>query len=126
MRCKLHDVEDGTECLRAHKGSRASSCSPYSELGPTEIRVVDILPGSFDDLQDNPIYEALSYVSNPRDRSVQLDKVLQPAVLKNFENHPVEIGVNLDAAIRHNIDKAVLMVSVSLLCTFNELQCFGN
>lgn len=59
IRCKLHDVEDGIDCLRAHKGNRASSCALYSELGPTEIRVVDILPGSFDDLQDNPIYETL-------------------------------------------------------------------
>jgi len=49
----------------------------YTPLGPSDIRLVDIMPGRFDDpikicirtvdLRSSPLYAALSYVWNPKD-----------------------------------------------------------
>jgi len=85
--------------------------SPYRPLGPTQIRIVEILPGDFEqpieivlktvDLEDKPTYDALSYVWNPTDGTIDVSKALQPAVIKGTEDFVIQITRNLDVAIRY-------------------------
>jgi hypothetical protein len=83
----------------------------YTPLGSTEIRLVEILPGQFDDpieikiaivdLKDNPTYDALSYVWKPRDGTVDTSQPLDHAFVLNHSSFSIKIGANLEAAIRH-------------------------
>jgi hypothetical protein len=72
----------------------SSPRSPYSRLRPSEIRVVQIRPGAFDDpvkiaiqtvdLRDELLYFALSYVWNPADGTINAKKTLSLAIVKNY------------------------------------------
>lgn len=104
------------------------SCSgPYRELGPTEIRIVEIQPGEFDDpiemrlkvvdIKDEPVYDALSYVWKLDDDLVDTEsEASSGAQSENFVDTQeslyeakivtdgiffVPLGANLEAAIRH-------------------------
>jgi hypothetical protein len=89
----------------------------FHKLGATEIRVVDIQPGHFDDpihvsirvvdFQDKPRYEALSYVWNPGYADINLGynhkihKVHKIMVTTTSSATYLPIGWNLAAAMRH-------------------------
>ena len=85
----------------------------YRELGPTEIRLIDIQPGHWHDpleaivrvvnLRDNPLFEALSYRWKPTDGTIDTqhennDKSLQNTSSPRTQSH---IGANLASAIQH-------------------------
>ncbi|KAJ8111987.1 hypothetical protein OPT61_g5545 [Boeremia exigua] len=82
----------------------------YEPLGSTEIRLIKILPGMQDDsisldlhvvdLQQRPMYDALSYVWTPRDRTIDTARQVEPVTIGNYDNARVCIGANLEAAIR--------------------------
>ncbi|KAF2132552.1 hypothetical protein P153DRAFT_284096, partial [Dothidotthia symphoricarpi CBS 119687] len=86
----------------------------FNTLGPKEIRLVEILPGRFDnpliaiirvvDFQNEPQYEALSYVWNPTDGTVENgtehNLTFSIESTSNITAH-MRIGANLDAAMRH-------------------------
>jgi hypothetical protein len=85
----------------------------FHKLGATEIRVVDIQPGQFDDpiqvsirvvdFQDEPQYEALSYVWNPTTGPINPRNDHDPKILVTTASSAtyLPIGWNLDIAIRH-------------------------
>ncbi|EAT90371.1 hypothetical protein SNOG_02159 [Parastagonospora nodorum SN15] len=83
----------------------------YNPLGPTEIRLVEILPGAFDDpidinisvvdLKNDPVYDALSYVWHAKDGTVDTKKPLGFAIVLNNDSYRIPIGANLEAAIRY-------------------------
>jgi hypothetical protein len=83
----------------------------YSPLGPTDIRLVEILPGDFGDqieitidvadLEDQPLYDALSYVWHPHDGTIERSDSLEIAIVRNHNSYPIPLGANLDSAIRH-------------------------
>lgn len=87
----------------------------YGSLGPTEIRIVHIQQGEMHDpveivievvnLDAHPVYDALSYVWNPRDKVV--DSV-EPwttcsgvATVRADHMVGLPLGKNLESAIRH-------------------------
>jgi hypothetical protein len=84
---------------------------PFSPLGHTEIRLVEIHPGEFDDpiaisinsvdLANNPSYDALSYVWDPQDGTINPTSPVKPALVINHDSYPINLGPNLDAAIRY-------------------------
>jgi len=83
----------------------------YTALGATEIRLVEILPGAFEDTialnihvvdtRTNPSYDALSYVWHPEDGTIDTSKSVELATIMNHQDASIELGTNLDAAIRH-------------------------
>lgn len=83
----------------------------YTSLLPTQIRVVEIQPGDFHDpieifvkvvdLEEHPMYDALSYVWNPEDGSVPASETLMVARILPHEGLSMPLGANLEAAIRH-------------------------
>lgn len=83
----------------------------YSPLGATELRLVEILPGGFDDpielrvrtidLRDESTFDALSYVWHPRDGTIDPCKPPKPAFITYHGSSQILIGANLDSAIRH-------------------------
>lgn len=89
----------------------ASRLSPYGPLGPTEIRLVEILPGKFDDpieiairpvdLSTHPTYDALSYAWNPDNGTIEEDSPLVLATVRNCDDFSVQLGPNLSLAIRY-------------------------
>lgn len=94
--------------------SRSQSLGVYENLLPNEIRVVEIKPGKFDDLikivlkvvklDDEPVYDALSYVWHPKDYTIDTLKELKlcgVATVLTYKNLPMPLGANLEAAIRH-------------------------
>ncbi|OAL47979.1 hypothetical protein IQ07DRAFT_646176 [Pyrenochaeta sp. DS3sAY3a] len=89
----------------------ASRLSPYSPLGPTEIRLVEILPGKFNDpieiairpvdLSTSPAYDALSYAWNPDDGTIGKYSPLVLATVRNCDDFSIQLGPNLGLAIRY-------------------------
>ncbi|KAF2828788.1 hypothetical protein CC86DRAFT_319850, partial [Ophiobolus disseminans] len=89
-----------------------TSKHPYNALGTAEIRLVNLLPGEFEDpieleiitvdLLHKPLYDALSYVWHPRDGTIDTMRSLKPALIVNFKSYPIPIGANLDAAIQRS------------------------
>lgn len=83
----------------------------YSPLLLTEIRLVEILSDDFDDpirvnikvvnLADQPVYDALSYVWNPRDGTMDSSESTGIVKVVNHNSLPIAIGANLEAALRH-------------------------
>jgi hypothetical protein len=84
---------------------------PYTTLGPGVIRLVDILPGQFDDsvrvrihkanLAQNPQFTALSYVWNPQDRTIDKSLKSESISVEGHSSFFLTVGNNLAAAIRH-------------------------
>ncbi|KAF1960534.1 hypothetical protein CC80DRAFT_464631 [Byssothecium circinans] len=84
---------------------------PYARIDTEsdEIRLIEILPGNFDDyielhlrvasLQRDLDYDALSYVWKPL--YGMSGKEVAPVIVKGQQDHRISIGENLDAALRH-------------------------
>jgi len=76
----------------------------YTPLEPTEIRLVEILPGAFGDpiylninvvdLKNDPVYDALSYVWYPRDGTIDMEKSLEPARIIKHDSSMIPPGAN--------------------------------
>jgi hypothetical protein len=74
----------------------------YSPLGHTEIRLVEIHPGEFDDpiaisinsvdIANSPSYDALSYVWDPQDGTVNPTSPVKPALVINHNSYPINLG----------------------------------
>ncbi|KAH7408100.1 heterokaryon incompatibility protein-domain-containing protein [Phaeosphaeria sp. MPI-PUGE-AT-0046c] len=100
---------EGALVTTAEDKSRPSGI--YEELLPSQIRLVEVLPGEFEDpielrikvvdLEDEPLYDALSYVWHPKDGTVDTSRPLNRAKLVGHEVFLIAIGANLDSAIRH-------------------------
>lgn len=99
----------------------------YTSLLPTEIRVVEIQPGGFHDhieivikvvnLDDHPIYDALSYVWHPQDGSIENSDTLDVARVFAHQTFLMPLGANLEAAIRHlRLQDVCLTLWIDALC----------
>jgi hypothetical protein len=85
----------------------------YFDLGPNEIRLVDIQPGQWHDppnavlrvvdLREQPLFEALSYCWKPTDGTVDTshDDENRPLGSATFPRLYLHVGANLFSAIQH-------------------------
>lgn len=88
----------------------ASASTPYAPLGPTNIRVVDVAPGFYDDplcisirtvdLNDQPRHVALSHVCNPTDGTIDAQSLPEPVEVFEYPDLKLHLGPNLASAIR--------------------------
>jgi hypothetical protein len=103
------------------------SSSPYNQLNPNDIWLVDILPGNLDntiqvalrtvDLTTEPHYEALSYVWNPKDGTIADDAEPERVTIQGYEDFPVLATPNLASAI-HDLrnDFSVRTMWIDAIC----------
>jgi hypothetical protein len=88
---------------------RIQNASPYNALSPTSIRLVEITPGAFSDalsifimtvdFNEQPQFDALSYVWNPKDGTIDGGACSESVFVRNY--YSLEVGANLAAAMRH-------------------------
>jgi hypothetical protein len=114
---QLNDDEklrNSNQTLKGHETCEraiASSISPYNILNANEIRLIDILPGSHTDpikvtlrtvnLAIISRYEALSYVWDPKDETINLSAKPVSFVLQGDYDFSRLATPNLASAIRH-------------------------
>lgn len=114
----------------------ASSAIPYTRLHAAQIRVVNIFPElhtrapieiSIDvaDLDDNPLYEALSYVWAPKDGTVDRLPTSESitVVHKHGTTCTAHIGANLAAAMHQlRLRTTPRSMWIDALCTCERPQ----
>jgi hypothetical protein len=96
-----------------HGNYAKADASPYSPLGPDDIRLVKVMPGDIDDpvsfsidtvnlrARPRPRYEALSYVWTPKDGTIDALSRSHHIPAQNYPRFPLEVKANLHAAMRH-------------------------
>lgn len=109
----------------ATSGDMVSSSGPYTDVGPTEIRIVEIQPGDFDDpiqlklkvvgIEDGPVYDALSYVSKLTAGSVKELTPLKKAKVVANKTFFMPLGADLEAAIRQQRLKGSTSSAIQVL-----------
>jgi hypothetical protein len=104
--------------------------SPYTVLSPTSIRLVEIAPGAFSDalsisirtvsLNEQPQFEALSYVWNPKDGTI--DDGARPDFVFVHNYYSLEVGTNLAAAMRHiRLPNKIRTFWIDALCMLDSV-----
>jgi hypothetical protein len=101
------DPSDDDPCGR----DVAHPFSPYGQLNANEIRLVDLLPGSFNDsnevtlrtvdLATKPHHEALLCVWNPNDGTTDDDAKPEAVKILGHEDFPLLVTPNVASAIHH-------------------------
>jgi hypothetical protein len=100
----------------------------YADLGPSDIRLVEILPSpQFDaplrlrittvSLDNQPHYAALSYVWNPHDGTIDTSSLPERVVVVNHKHSQLTVGANLGAAMRQlRLEDTVCTLWIDAIC----------